>query len=207
MKQITLTLLIGCISIIAAAQENDAPSATKKKKDIVRLDHGPAIYLTTSTGVNNNTGICGFNFELPLSDKVTIEAGPGVGTWNYKIYAGTKIYLKTAQRGFAFGTGITYATGTRRRSYVATTIYGHEEMTKFNKNPQTNILFAAYKYWNLGRQYNRIYAQLGWSVPLTYGDKITQMSGSPVTDNSIDEIESMAPGGPIAAIGVSFGLY
>ena len=206
MKQVTLILLISFFSLNVIGQEVTT-EVKKQKKEKVRLDKGPAVYITTSTGINNNTAILGFNFELPVSPKVTIDAGPGTGTWNYKAYLGAKVYLKPAQRGFAFGTGFTYATGTRGNSYEMTTINGDKEQLKFNKNPQTNIFFAAYKYWNLGRQYNRLYLELGWSVPLSGGDKVTQMSGPPVTDESKRALESMAPGGPILAFGFSFGVH
>src|SRR3954469_150249 len=114
MKQLALAILIGLTALTTLAQ--DAP-ADHKKKEKVRLDRGPGIYITTSTGINNNTAILGFNFELPLSANVTIDGGPGTGTWNNKLYIGAKYYLKPAQRGFAFGTGITHATGTRGHSY------------------------------------------------------------------------------------------
>lgn len=208
MNKIALTLLMGAISLNLCAQESSEHTKTKKEKRAVkRLDRGPAIYITTSTGINNNTGIVGFNFELPISARVTIDGGPGTGSWNHKVYVGAKYYLKAAQRGFAFGTGLTYATGTRGHSYWATTVYGDSRYIKFNKNPQTNLFFAAYKYWSLGKQYNRFYAQLGWSVPLSGGDKVTQMSGPPTTQGSKNRIGNSAPGRPILAVGISFGLH
>lgn len=208
MKQITLIILTGMIAFKVSAQDNNIPPENKtKKKDHVRLDRGPAIYITTSTGINNNTGIVGFNFELPVNERVAIDAGPGFGTWAYKVYAGAKYYLKPAQRGFAFGAGFTYAVGEHRMRHLETSIYGNTTESIYQQNPRTNVLFAAYRYWSLGEQYNRLYAQLGWSIPLSGGDKITQISGPRMSENSIRRRESLAPGGPILAIGISFGVH
>ncbi|MES2701964.1 MAG: hypothetical protein V4649_04950 [Bacteroidota bacterium] len=205
MKHIVSTLSVALLALNVSAQ--DVQPEQQKKREKVRLDRGPAMYITTSTGINNNTGVVGFNFELPVSPHVTIDGGPGTGTWNHKLYIGAKYYLRPAQRGFAFGTGITHATGTRGNSYWATTVYGDRRLIRFNKNPQTNAFFAAYKYWSLGKQYNRFYAQLGWSLPLSAGDKITQLSGPATTQDSKNSIASAAPGGPILAVGVSFGVH
>ena len=209
MKQITLTILIGIFALNVSAQDIDAPSKHEAKGEDLKLrsDGCPAIYITTSTGINNNTAILGFNFELPVSEKVAIEAGPGTGTWGYKAYAGVKYYLKPCQRGFAFGTGLTYCPGVQHSWHDVATIYGSTEDIEFKKNAQTNILFAAYKYWTLGKKYNRVYAELGWSVPLSSGDKLTQLSGDPVSSDGKSSVESSAPGGPVVAVGISFGVH
>lgn len=173
----------------------------------LRLDRGPFVYITTSTGVNNNTAILGFSLDVPLSSKITLDGGVGTGTWNYKFYLGAKYYLKPAQRGFAFGGGITYANGTRGNEYYIVTVYNESTYEKFNKNPQTNIFLSAYKYWSLGKRYNRFYSQLGWSLPISGGEKITQLTGNPVSIESKNRISSHAPGGLIVAIGFSFGIH
>ena len=141
MKQITLTILIGIFALNVSAQDIDAPSKHEAKGEDLKLrsDGCPAIYITTSTGINNNTAILGFNFELPVSEKVAIEAGPGTGTWGYKAYAGVKYYLKPCQRGFAFGTGLTYCPGVQHSWHDVATIYGSTEDIEFKKNAQTNI--------------------------------------------------------------------
>lgn len=211
MKRLAFTLFTALICTGSFAQNNNLPPEemenAKIKRKKVRLDRGPAIYITTSTGLNNNTGVMGFNFELPLSPTVTIDAGPGYGFWGHKVYVGAKYYLRPAQRGFAFGIGVTHAAGEKSMRHLETSIYGNTTESTFRQNPQTNALFAAYKYWSLGKQYNRIYAQLGWSAPLSGGDRITQLSGPRMSNNSIRARGSMAPHGPILAFGFSFGLH
>lgn len=209
MKRITLTVLIAMIWANVLAQEKSIPSEneTKKRKTIVRPDHCPPIYITTGTGINNNTAILGFSFDVPVSKNVSVDAGPGTGTWGNKVYAGVKYYLRPCHRGFAFGTGFTYCPGVYHDRHDLQTIYGNTESIEYNKNPQANILFAAYKYWNLGRKYNRLYAELGWSVALSKGDKITQLSGDRMSSHTVDVLDSDAPGGPIVAVGISFGVH
>lgn len=203
MKQLALTIFIALIALNTSAQ--DTTHAEKKQK--VRLDRGPKIYITTSTGANNNTAILGFNFELPVNPYVTIDGGAGTGTWNNVIYLGSKYYLKPAQRGFAFGTGLMVAGGTRAHTYHVTTVSGKEMNLPFNKNTQTNVLFAAYKYWNLGKQYNRFYLEMGYTVPVTGGDKVTQLAGPRASIQSIHSLGHQSPEGPVLAFGFSFGLH
>jgi hypothetical protein len=210
MKKLTLTILITMIGINMFAQDaNVSPEKETRKSKKVRVRPGrcPAIYITTSTGINNNTAILGFSFDVPVSKNVSIDAGPGTGTWGNKVYVGAKYYLKPCHRGFAFGTGLTYCPGVNHDHANLTTVYGNTEDVGYNKNPQTNILFAAYKYWYLGKKYNRVYVELGWSAPLSSGEKITQLYGDPISSDTRSSLDSDAPGGPILAVGVSFGVY
>ena len=209
MKKITLSVLLTFIGITVFAQNTDITpeKQTKKKHPRVRPDKCPPIYVTTSTGLNNNTAIIGFSFDIPVSKNVSIDAGPGTGTWGDKVYAGVKYYLRPCHRGFAFGTGLTYCPGVYHDQHDLQTIYGTTEPVEYNKNPQTNILFAAYKYWSLGRKYNRFYIELGWSEPLNTGNKITQVAGTPMSSHTIDQLGSDSPRGPILAAGFSFGMH
>ena len=189
------------------AQDNSPMKTVKKKKEPrVRSGQSPAIYITTSTGINNNTAILGFSFDVAVSKNISIDGGPGTGTWGDKVFTGIKYYLKPDHRGFAIGTGLTYAPGVRHRWYNVKSIYGYTESAEFNKNPQTNLFFAAYKFWNLGKKYNRLYAELGWSAPLSSGDKFTQLQGYPISDKDANSLNATAPGGPILAVGISFGV-
>jgi len=206
MKKIILALLIVGIGISASARDNAAPTTEKKKHNRVRPEKCPVIYITTSTGINNNTAILGFSFDMPVSKNVSIEAGPGTGTWGNKLFVGSKYYLSPCHRGFAFGVGFTYCPGVYHDNANLTTVYGNTEDVEYNKNPLTNIVFAAYKYWNLGKKHNRVFAELGWSMLLTAGERITQVSGDPISSGNINSLDSDAPGGPIAAVGISFGL-
>ena len=149
----------------------------------------------------------GFSFDVPVSKNVAIDGGPGTGTWGDKVYAGVKYYVKPCHRGFAFGTGLTYCPGVHHDKHDLETIYGNTETITYNKNPLTNIFFAAYKYWSLGKQYNRVYIELGWSEQLSNKDKITQLTGDRMSENSFNSLNSGASSGPVLAFGVSFGVH
>jgi len=209
MKKIALTLLMGIIGMNTFAQDANTPpkKATKKKTPIVRPIHCPAIYISTSTGINNSTGLLGFSIDVPVDKNISIEGGPGISSWGYKVYIGAKYYLQPCQRGWAFGTGLTYNTGIQGYQRNMETVTGYSENVQLNLNPQTNILFAAYKYWNLGKRYNRFYMELGWSVPLSGGNKFDQTLGDPIDDRSTKTMNFIAPGGLIAAVGFSFGVH
>lgn len=210
MRKIALTVLIGISAMNVSAQDRtyspDHETETVVKKKIVRPEHGPGMYITTSTGINNNTGIMGFSFDVPVSKKVSIEAGPGQGAWGSKIFAGAKYYTKPFQRGFAFGAGLAYCRGVHRDRHDLETVYGTTESIVYNKNPQTSMLFTAYKYWNLGKKHNRFYIETGWSTPLSHNDKITQLSGHKMSRREMDHLSSAIQEGPIVVVGFSLGV-
>ncbi len=208
MYRFLLIVFIGITGFNVLAQDSNLPTTKASPKNLtVRPERNPLIYMSTSTGINNNTGLIGFDFDIPVSKNISIDAGPGAGTWNYKIYAGVKYYLKSCQVGYAFGTGLTYCTGLYHDKHDLTTIYGNVEPIEYNKNPQTNMVFSVYKYWHLGKRQSRWYVQTGWTVPLTYGPKITQVTGITMSSRTMTSLSSYAPGGPIAAIGVSLGIH
>lgn len=205
-----LLTLLSCILIVstAQAQNSDTPPTreTFDKPHVVRHKKCPNLYLSLSTGLNNNVGLLGCTFDVPVDPNISLELGPGISTWGYKLFFGAKYYLGRCHRGWAFGTGFTYSTGLKNYNQNMETIYGGTEPVTINLNPQVNILFAAYRYWDLGRGYNRFYMLLGWSVPLSGGDKFTQISGDPVSDNARSEMDILSPGGIIIGLGFSFGL-
>jgi len=209
MKKLTLALLFCLPGLFAVAQNRNEPPVreTKKKERIVRPVHCPKLYITTSSGINNNTGVIGFNFDVPVGPEISLDLGVGTGTWGTKLYAGGKYYLEPCHRGWAFGTGITYSSGLTNFHQNLETIYYNSEEVVLDLNPQTNILFAAYRYWNLGRRYNRVYLELGYSAALSGGDKYTEVAGNPLTNNSDKVMRLLAPGGLIIACGFSFGVH
>lgn len=194
------------INVMAQEKKEVSEKKEVQEKKEVKPTHCPSLYITTSTGLNNNTGILGFSLDVPVGKHISLDAGPGIGSWGFKLYAGAKYYLDSCQRGWAFGTGITYSTGVSNLHQNLPTVDGNTEAVILNENAQANILFAAYKYWTLGKRYNRFYLELGWSVKVTSCDKFNQISGTPITSDAASVINLIAPGGPIAAVGLSFGV-
>ncbi len=208
MRKLILVLIAASTGMHAFAQGEDNPplKSTKPRSAIVRPSHCPKIYITTSTGINNNTGVVGFNFEMPVDKNISVDAGAGISTWGSKVTASGKYYLNPCQRGWAFGLGFTYNTGIDGYESKMETIYG-KELVKMNLQSCTNIFFAAYRYWNLGKRYNRFFLEFGWSVPLSGGNRYEMVYGDPLSDASRQAMNILSPGGPIVACGFSFGIY
>jgi hypothetical protein len=122
------------------------------------------------------------------------------------MYLGGKYYLKPCHRGWAFGGGVTFNSGMAESERQLETLgsgpSGSENVT-LELFPQVNMFASAYKYWNLGKNNNRIYLQLGWSIPFTV-DKFQQLTGTPLTPTSADIMRFTSPGGLIVAVGFSF---
>ena len=211
MKKSTITVIICLLSLVANAQYTGEPPTreTKAKDPLVRPNLCPKLYITTSTGCNNNTGIVGVSFDIPIEKYLSVEAGLGESSWGTKLTLGGKYYLKPCHRGWAFGTGLTYNTGLNGFTDNLETQYngGPVESVTFNLHSQTNVYFAAYRYWNLGRRYNRFYIEFGYSVPLGSQNKYDQTMGDPISPKSADVMNLIAPGGVIAAIGFSFAIH
>ena len=91
MKKLIFTILIAMIALNVSAQDKNTTSGdTKQETPEARPAHSPAVYITISTGINNNTGILGFSFDVPVSSNIVIDGGVGASTWNSKVYAGVK---------------------------------------------------------------------------------------------------------------------
>ncbi len=208
MKDSLLTIIICLLAVSAYAQKSDPPprKQTKGKGSVKRPNLCSQLYVGTSTGVNNNTGFGGLDFDIPIEKKVSVDIGAGYSTWGYKLHIGGKYYLQPCHRGWAFGTGITYNTGLNGYEHDKATVAGTERV-RLNLHSISNVLFAVYHYWSLGRRYNRFFTELGWSVPLTTNNMFDEIYGDPLTSKSVKEIKQMSPGGPIAGVGISFSIY
>ena len=203
MKKISLSLYVCLLSLCAFAQQGMPDGENKNAKRESREGHSGA-YFNLSTGINNNGGAIGLGLEVPVAKQVSVEAGVGEGTWGYKMYACGKYYLAPNLKGWAFGPGITYSTGGSDFTTNLETIHATSEKVTMHLDPMTNIFVSAYRNWRLGRNYNRFYLQLGWSVALSTPE-FYQTVGYPITNNSVKVMKFIAPGGLIAAVGFSFG--
>jgi len=216
MKKISLLSVVLMLSIHVFAQDTDEPVKHRgdhppkkevEKPKILRPLRYPSFYINTSTGINNNTGLLGLSFDVPVAKYFSVEAGAGISTWGYKFAALGKYYLQPGHRGWAFGAGITHSTGLQNTQQNLQTVDGNTEEVGLNLNPQTNVFLAAYRYWNLGKRYNRFFLELGWSIPVSGGDKFDQVSGTQITSTSVSTMNLLSPGGLIIGAGFSFGVY
>ena len=205
MKQVTFTLLAILLCAHSFAQDGTEKSQYKKPKN-ESSGRPPVLYITTSTGINNNTGLVGVGIDVPVGPKLLLGAGAGIGTWGDKIYIGGKYFLMPGHTGWAFGGGVTHNSGLQNFTDNLETVYGNTEQVTLNLNAQTNVFLAAYRYWSIGRKrINKFYLELGWSVPLT-GDRFDQTDGDPISSNSTATMNLLSPGGIIVGAGFSFGV-
>ncbi len=203
MKKLLIASLLAFTSICTYGQD-------KEGKDI-KVQTGELrfkcarVYLAFSTGFNNNTGALGLNIDVPVSKEISVDGGFGRSTWGNKFFVGGKYFLNPCHMGWAFGGGITYNSGLSQFVAERETVYKTQEKVLLDMKPMMNAYFAAYKYWKLGKGYNRIYLELGYSVAFT-NDILEQLDGTPMSADGIAITKAFSPGGPIIATGIAFGI-
>ena len=208
MKQLPLVFLIAIYALNANAQQRGGIVKGHPGYKNKRHKSCPVFYITTGTGINNNTGLLGVNFDKPVAKSVSVAGGLGISSWGYKFFVGGSYYLKPCHRGWAFGGGLTYNTGIHDyQQNNVETVYGTKETVQLELHPQANVFVAAYHYWSIGKRSNRLFAEIGWSQRVTTGYKFTQTYGSPISKTSADVYNLISPGGPIIGAGFSFGSY
>ena len=208
MKRFTLlaVAILLCTGSFAQQKANNSKPAASHTKPGKKV-HGrcPLVFLSASTGLNNNTGLLGVGVDLAFASQGSFDMGIGIGTWGEKAYVGAKYYMKPCHAGWAFGGGLTYAAGDNNFKYNLETVYGNTEPVTLNLSPQMNVFIAAYKYWNIGKRNNRFYLELGWSVRILRTE-FTQTAGDPLSDNSVKTVNALSPGGLIVGTGFTFGI-
>lgn len=209
MKQLATLLICLTLFVNAQAQQQDNNSTGKRKKEKHNKDYKslpPACYIGFSMGTNNPAGIIGLDVNIPLTQVVTLDGGAGTSTWGNKLYVGSKYYLRSPQRGWAFGGGLTFNSGIENFKHNLETRNGSREKVTLSLKPQTNIYLGIYHYWSLGRNQNRFYMNFGWSVS-PGGVRYKQLNGPQISDRSHRLIDALSPGGFVAGLGFSFALY
>lgn len=202
MKGVLSALLVLCVTYNAVALPIADSTAIKQGGHHFSA---PVCYIGFGLGTNNPSGIIGFDFSVVLDPQVTLDGGAGTSTWGNKLYVGAKYYLKTPQRGWGFGGGLTFNSGNENVKMRAHTVNGVREVTLVFK-PQTNIYVAATHYWTIGRKYNRFFMELGYSVPVST-PQYDQLYGPALSSRGNRIIKILEPGGIVAALGFSFALY
>jgi len=163
------------------------------------------VFFDLNTGINNNGGLLGIGTDVHVADDISFCGGLGLVTsWGFKIYGGIKCYAKPCHKGWALGCGITYSTGAADYRRKMETQSGAKEMVDLRLIPQANLYAALYHHWAVGHKNNRIYMQLGWSQPAN-PRKFEQLEGNPISSNAAALVRFVAPGGPVAGLGFSFG--
>jgi len=198
--------LLFCIATYAAPADTTT----------IKMRHGkptkpPVCYLDLSTGVNNPSGFLGLDFNICLSNYVTLDAGVGPSTWGNKLFVGAKYYLNTGDRSWAVGGGFSYSSGEENVNLKLNTLAGNDQKVSLSLKSQDDAFIAIYKYWTLGKKYNRFYVDLGKAVDM-HVPRFHEAPGyAPLTSDAVQKVKNMAPGdflgGVMLGVGVSFGLY
>ena len=193
MKNI-FTLVFCCVAFTTLA----TPGYKNRQESCAKF------YIGLSTGINNQSGFLGVNFDIPVTTQFSLGTGAGLSSWGYKTYGEGRFYFKECNRGWALGAGATYNTGFKDFAFDMPTTIGTTEVL-LDLEPSANVMFSAYHFFNLGRGGHRFYLQLGWSQPLN-NTPYTIKSGHTLTADGETAMNWVAPGGLIFAFGFSFGL-
>lgn len=197
-----ISLLAVLLSVLVCNGQTDATGEGTQR---VKKSRCAKAFFDLSTGLNNNGGLLGLGADYHVTEDISINAGLGaITSWGYKFYLGTKFYFKPCHKGWAIGCGATYSTGIPSYTTKMETMQGGSELVELRLLPQTNVMASAYHHWRLGRNKNRMYLQLGWSIPVAT-EKFRQISGNALTVNSASVLKFLAPGGLIVGLGFSFG--
>lgn len=163
------------------------------------------VYFGISTGLNNPTGFAGVQIDVAITGRISANFGAGIGTWGTKAALEGRYYFEPCNRGFALGLGGTYSLGGTQITVADVKTQNGTETASFDLRPAFNAMFSGYYFVNLGKRGNRLHFQGGYSLPL-HGSCLVQLSGSPIVANAARPLAIIPPGGPIVAMGVSFGI-
>lgn len=163
----------------------------------------PKFYLGPSLGINNPAGFVGVAFDVPVTSQFSLGTGVGLSTWGIKTYGEGRFYFRECNRGWAFGTGVTYNTGIENIPIDLTTTTGNQNVT-VTLDPAANVFLNAYHFFNLGSRH-RFYLQLGYSYALDYMPYTVQ-GGEILNSDSKAAMDFISPGGISFGFGFSFGL-
>jgi hypothetical protein len=197
-----IAILIIFVSTSAFAQkteQNDSNNTTKCSP----------LYVGFSTGLNNQNGILGLNFEIPIATQFSLGTGLGIGTWGIKTYGEIVIYFNNrCQRSGAFVVGATYAFGPKGLVVNASTSAGGRDVS-VSGTGATNMSVSYRQYFITGKQGHKFYFQLGYSArlikPIYYVTSVNGAYYANLSPQGYKFIGSLAPGGIMASIGFLFG--
>jgi hypothetical protein len=206
------SLLLSCAILGASflshaqeSQQSNMPLHLRSKAPRQR-ESRPYVYIGTSTGINNQSGILGVNLDVSILDHLSVGVGGGLSSWGNKLYAEARYYFNPANRGLAFGAGVTNNSGIIGfRGQVKTEDNPNEHEVPMDLKPQTNGFVSAYYFFNLGKRYNRLFLQAGWSVPFAPAG-YTVKTQEVLTDEYDKAVKMASPGGLILGVGFSFAI-
>lgn len=161
-------------------------------------------YIGLSTGINNMSGLLGVDVDYALSAITTVGGHLGLGTWGIKTGIDAKYYRQNCHLGWAYGVGISLATGNRNQTLNLETISGPKDVN-LNLHPQAGLQFNVLRYFPVGKQGHRFWIQLGWNQRFTR-KVYTILDGQSLTQIADRTINFLCPGGLVIAGGYAMGF-
>lgn len=197
-KNISRTVIAVTFSLTLLLLSNDGYCQfNNRKKDAIRIG--------ISTGLNSSVGMLGFTAGVPLMKNLSANAGIGKGSWGTKINLGTTYYLDHFAHRWALTAGATHNFANREIKLNVETANNKKEDFVLNCFSQTNVYLAAVKYWNVGKNCNRLHMSLGWSQRLN-GQIYNVKSGEALPKTYDKAVRHMAPGGIMMEFGFELGV-
>jgi hypothetical protein len=175
---------------------------TSSHKDLKKQKEFNRIQAELSTGIGNRVGFAGINLNLNMNRILAVSAGVGLSTWGLKYNTEIKLFLRKPYQGGAIAFGWTHNSGIRDWETNMETTMSINEVVKLTLLPIDNIYGAIYWY-KKGNDKFHPYFSVSYSYKLN-DIFYFQTSGNPITQNSIETLNFIRPGGIGIAYGVAF---
>lgn len=204
-KSKLIAIILFLSTTIPAFSQSFLQDAPKSKQDLRREKNNcRPYYLGVSTGLNNLGGLLGLDFEYSLSNITSAGAHIGLGTWGLKTGLDAKYYRKECHTGWAYGLGISLATGQREQTWQLETISGRKNVA-LQLHPQAGLQLEVLRYFPIGKHGHRLWAELGWNQRFTR-KVYSVLDGQTLSLMADRTINLLCPGGFVIAGGYSMGL-
>ncbi|MEM6643966.1 MAG: hypothetical protein AAF616_13380, partial [Bacteroidota bacterium] len=122
----------------------------------------PDFCLAFSTGLDNYSGLIGIGALIPISEKLQIRAGAGIGSWGAKLSAGLK-FQELTESGFGFGIGYSHCTGLEDVELTLSDSNGNNEVINMTLNKAGSVNLTVNKNWVFKRG-NIFYIESGYAI-------------------------------------------
>jgi len=167
----------------------------------------PFCYMGFSGGINNPSGMLGFDVNIPQKNYGMIGAGLGFSTWGNKAHADYRHFFGKNHLGWSLLGGLAVNSGVYNFRAKLRTMNHTREPVTINMDPTQTIFLGASHYSKIGRSNNRFFVNLGWNFPLLPPNYHITYNGPDLSNSGSRYLGLRKPGGPMAGIGVLFGLY
>ena len=208
MKLKLLSLLFLMTLVSASAFCFEPGKTSKAEADTNAPDH--RVFLGLATGFRNSTGLFGVTCEVYLYKGLNAIAGIGIGTWGYKPMVGLRYYFDYPYR-YAIGMSYSYATGggntpiSLELDVIDTAGATVRKSVPVKLSGVSVVNFSIMKFWRLGK-HHRFNVEVGYSAPFQEGYAFKILSDDRVTQQSLQVLQILQPGGFMIGASFSFRL-